>query len=62
MATNLAQTLSITIGAALVDTIGYKPLLIIVAIVATAAIPAMAFPAQPPARPALAIRDPSPAA
>ncbi len=61
MATNLAQTLSITIGAALVDTLGYKPLLIIVAVVvAIAAIPTLAFPAQPPARPALAVRERSP--
>jgi MFS family permease len=50
MATDLAQTLSITIGAALVDKLGYRPLLIITAIVAfAAAIPVAARPARPPA-------------
>jgi len=52
MATRLAQTLSIAIGAALVDTIGYKPLLLIAAVVVTiAAIPVLTHPAQPPVRP-----------
>jgi MFS family permease len=41
MAIDLAQTLSITIGAALVDTLGYRPLLIIAAVVlSVAAVPA----------------------
>ncbi len=49
MATDLAQTLSITIGAALVDTLGYRPLLIITAaVVSGAAIPVIARPARPP--------------
>ena len=37
MATDLAQTLSITVGAALVDTLGYRPLLIIAAVVLSSA-------------------------
>jgi MFS family permease len=50
MVTDLAQTLSITIGAALVDSLGYKPLLIITAaVVSAAAIPVLARPAAPPA-------------
>jgi hypothetical protein len=49
MAADLAQTLSITIGAALVDILGYRPLLIIAAaIVSIAAIPVLTHPAQPP--------------
>jgi len=52
MATNLALTLSITIGAALIGTIGYQPLLITVALVMTiAAIPILTKPAQPPTKP-----------
>jgi predicted MFS family arabinose efflux permease len=51
MALGLAQTVSIAVGAALVDTIGYRPLLLAVAaITALAAIPVLAHPAQPPAR------------
>jgi MFS family permease len=50
LATDLAQTISITIGAALVDTLGYRPLLIITAaVVSSAAIPLVARPARPPA-------------
>ena len=50
MAADLAQTLSITIGAALVDTLGYQPLLIITAtVLSIAAIPVLTRPAQPPA-------------
>jgi MFS family permease len=50
MATDLAQTISITIGAALVDTLGYRPLLFSTAlVVSAAAIPVMARPARPPA-------------
>jgi MFS family permease len=50
LATDLAQTISITIGAALVDTLGYRPLLIITAaVVSGAAIPLVARPARPPA-------------
>ena len=50
MAADLAQTLSITVGAALVDTLGYRPLLIITAIVLSiAAIPVLTRPAPPPA-------------
>jgi hypothetical protein len=61
MATNLAQTVSSTIGATLIGILSYKPLLLIVAVVAAvAAIPVLAFPVQPPARPALAIRDRNP--
>ena len=42
MATGLAQTLSIAIGAALVDTLGYRPLLAIAtAVLAAAAIPVL---------------------
>ncbi len=49
MAADLAQTLSITVGAALVDTLGYRPLLLITAVVvASAAIPVVARPARPP--------------
>jgi MFS family permease len=49
MATGLAQTLSIAIGATLVDTLGYQPLLIAVAAVTSlAAIPVLTRPAQPP--------------
>jgi MFS family permease len=56
MATDLAQTLSISIGAALVDTLGYRPLLLITAVVvAGAAIPVVARPARPPATPAAAL-------
>jgi MFS family permease len=48
MATDLAQTLSIAIGAALVDSLGYRPLLIIMAVVVTiAAVPVVARPARP---------------
>ncbi len=58
MAADLAQTLSITVGAALVDTLGYKPLLIIAAIVVTiAAIPVLARPALPPAMTAMPVTD-----
>jgi MFS family permease len=47
MATDLAQTLSITIGAALVDTLGYRPLLVIAAVVVSiAAIPVLAHPVK----------------
>jgi MFS family permease len=50
MAADLAQMLSITIGASLVDTLGYKPLLIIAAVVVSiAAIPVLARSAPPPA-------------
>ncbi len=50
MATDLAQTLSITVGAALVDTLGYRPLLLIAAVVVSgAAFPVLARPARPPA-------------
>jgi MFS family permease len=49
MATDLAQTLSITIGAALVDSLGYRPLLLITAVVVSfAAVPVLARPAAPP--------------
>jgi MFS family permease len=49
MAADLAQTVSITIGAALVDTLGFKPLLIIAAVVVSiAAIPVLGRPADPP--------------
>jgi MFS family permease len=52
MAADLAQTASIAIGAALVDTLGYKPLLIIAAaVVSIAAIPVLARPAGPPGLP-----------
>ncbi len=52
MAADLAQMLSITIGAALVDTLGYKPLLITAAaVVSIAAIPVLTRPAPPPAMP-----------
>jgi MFS family permease len=55
MAADLAQTLSITIGAALVDTLGYRPLLIIAAVVVSiAAIPVLTHPARPPATAAYA--------
>jgi MFS family permease len=48
MAADLAQTLSITIGAALVGTLGYRPLLIIAAIVLSiAAVPVLFRPALP---------------
>jgi predicted MFS family arabinose efflux permease len=48
MAADLAQTVSITIGAALVDKLGYKPLLIIAAVVVSiAAIPVLGRPARP---------------
>jgi MFS family permease len=50
MAADLAQTLSITIGATLVDRIGYRPLLITAAVVVSiAAIPVLTHPAQRPA-------------
>ncbi len=50
MPADLAQTLSITIGAALVGTLGYRPLLITAAaVVSIAAIPVLTHPAQPPA-------------
>lgn len=49
MATDSAQTLSITIGAALVDTVGYRPLLVLAAVVLViAAVPVLTRPAQPP--------------
>jgi MFS family permease len=49
MATDIAQTLSIATGAALVDRLGYRPLLIIAAVVLSiAAVPVMTRPAQPP--------------
>jgi MFS family permease len=52
MAADLAQTVSITIGAALVDTLGYKPLLIIAAVVVSVAgIPVLARPTGPPGLP-----------
>ena len=48
-ATDLAQTLSIAIGASLVDTIGYQPLLAAVAVVTTiAALPVLLRPAAAP--------------
>lgn len=51
MLTDLAQMLSITIGAALVDTLGYEPLLVTAAVVVSiAAIPVLIKPAQPPAQ------------
>jgi MFS family permease len=54
MTTNLAQTLSIALGATLVDSVGYRPLLVVVAVVVTcAAVPIFA-------RPALAIAKPVP--
>ncbi len=46
-ATNLAQTLSIGIGATLIDTVGYQPLLLTAALVVTAAaIPLLTHPAR----------------
>jgi MFS family permease len=49
MASGLAQTLSIAVGATLVDTLGYQPLLLTVAAVtALAAVPVLTRPAQPP--------------
>jgi MFS family permease len=55
MAADLAQMVSIAIGACLVDTVGYEPLLITAAVVVSiAAIPALARPAGPPAMPAQA--------
>jgi predicted MFS family arabinose efflux permease len=49
MALGLAQTVSIAVGAALVDAVGYRPLLLTAAAVtALAAIPVLAHPAQPP--------------
>ena len=48
MATNLAQTLSIALGAILVGPLGYRPLLFIVAaVVAVAALPVLLRPAAP---------------
>jgi MFS family permease len=48
-ATSLTQTLSIAIGATLVDTIGYQPLLGLVALVTTlAALPVILHPANTP--------------
>lgn len=58
MALDLTQALSIAVGAALVDQLGYEPLLFIAAgIVTVAAIPVLSHPARPPARP-----TPSPSA
>jgi MFS family permease len=58
MATDLAQMLSITIGAALVDTLGYRPLLIIAAaVVSVAAIPVLARPARRPPREPMPVMD-----
>lgn len=52
MATNVAQTISIAAGAALVDTIGYQPLLlIIVVVVGGTALPLLARPARAPMHP-----------
>lgn len=52
MATNVAQTISIAAGAALVDTIGYQPLLlIIVVVVGCTALPLLARPARAPIQP-----------
>ena len=49
MATDMAQTLSIAIGAALVDRLGYRPLLIVAAaVLSIAAVPVLARPAPPP--------------
>lgn len=49
MSADLAQTLPITIGAALVDTLGYRPLFIIAAaILSIVAIPVLTRLAQPP--------------
>src|SRR5262249_19174536 len=49
-AAHLAQTLSCPIGAALVGTLGYRPLLTTAAaVVSVAAIPVLTHPAQPPA-------------
>jgi MFS family permease len=49
MLTKLSQTLSIAVGAALVDTIGYRLLLLIVAVVASAAAtPVLAHPEKDP--------------
>jgi MFS family permease len=49
MAADLAQTVSIAIGAALVDSLGYRPLLVIAAVVLSiAAIPVLAQPARAP--------------
>ena len=49
MATDLAQMLSITIGAALVDTLGYKPLLVLaVVVLSLAAIPVLIKPRERP--------------
>ena len=51
MLTDLAQMLSITIGAALVDTLGYEPLVVTAAIVVSiAAVPVLIKPAHPPGR------------
>ncbi len=48
-ATSLAQTISIAIGASLVDTIGYQPLLGVVALVTTiAALPVILHPSPAP--------------
>ena len=57
MATNLAQTLSIAIGAVLVGPVGYRPLLLAVAaVVAAAALPLLLRPHRDP--PDLAIMPP----
>lgn len=48
MATKLAQTLSIAVGALLVDRVGYRPLLFTITAVATfAALPLLVGPATP---------------
>ena len=48
MATNLAQTVSIALGAILVGPLGYRPILFIVAgVVAAAALPVLLRPAAP---------------
>ena len=49
MATDMAQTLSIAIGAALVDRLGYRPLVILAAaVLCIAAVLVLTRPAQPP--------------
>jgi MFS family permease len=58
MATDLAQMISITIGASLVDTLGYRPLLVVAAVVVSiAAIPVVTHPAAPPALAAGIVAD-----
>lgn len=61
MATNLAQTLSISTGAILVGQVGYRPLLFTVAaVVAAAALPLLLRPAAPVPQPLPRLIDRSP--